>query len=106
MSYYVGELRAFGDGDLPSDFLPCDGRQLAINSYLPLYSLIGTTYGGDGVSRFALPDLRGRVVAGAAPVDGQPSDQASGRDGKDPDEIPWTAMRWGIAVAGVFPLKD
>jgi len=36
----------------------------------------------------------------------QPSTQASGRDGKDPDEIHWTAVRWGIAVAGIFPQKD
>jgi microcystin-dependent protein len=106
MAYYVGEIRAFGDGELPSDFLPCDGREVNIGSYLPLFSLLGATYGGDGVTKFALPDLRGRVVAGAAPADGQPSDQASGRDGKDPDAIPWTAVRWGIAVAGIFPLRD
>jgi microcystin-dependent protein len=106
MSYYVGELRAFGDGELPRDFLPCDGRELAINSYIPLFSVIGATYGGDGVSQFALPDLRGRVVAGAAPANGQPPTQASGRDGKDPDAIPWTAVRWGIAVAGIFPQRD
>jgi microcystin-dependent protein len=102
MPYYVGEIRAFGDGDLPGDFLPCDGRELTINSYIPLYLSIGTTYGGDGVTKFALPDLRGRVVAGAAPANRQPPNQASGRDGKDPDEIPWTAVRWGIAVAGLF----
>jgi microcystin-dependent protein len=106
MPYYVGEIRAFGDGDLPGDFLPCDGREVAINSYLPLFSLIATTYGGNGATTFALPDLRGRVVAGAAPADGQPSKQASGRDGKDPDEIAWTAVRWGIAVAGIFPQRD
>ncbi len=106
MPYFVGEIRAFGDGELPSDFLPCDGRELSIGSYLPLYSVIGATYGGDGESRFALPDLRGRVVAGAAPADGQPSSQASGRDGEDPDAIPWTAVRWGIAVAGIFPQRN
>jgi microcystin-dependent protein len=106
MPHYVGEIRAFGDGELPRDFLPCDGRELTINSYIPLFALIGTTYGGDGITKFALPDLRGRVVAGAAPVNGQPPNQASGRDGKDPDEIPWTAVRWGIATNGIFPQRD
>ncbi len=62
--------------------------------------------GGDGVNKFALPALRRRVVAGAAPANGQPSRQASGRDGKDPDAITWTAVRWGIAAAGIFPQKD
>jgi microcystin-dependent protein len=105
MPYYVGEIRAFG-GELPQDFLPCDGREVTIDSYVPLFFVIGTTYGGDGVTKFALPDLRGRVVAGAAPANGQPPNQASGRDGKDPNEIPWTAVRWGIAVAGTFPQRD
>jgi microcystin-dependent protein len=77
---------------------------VSINSYVALFSVIATTYGGDGVTNFALPDLRGRVVAGAAPANGQPSRQASGRDGKDPDAIRWTAVRWGIA--GIFPQRD
>jgi microcystin-dependent protein len=40
----------------------CDGRLLQVNSHQPLYSLLGTAYGGDGINTFALPDLRGRLI--------------------------------------------
>lgn len=67
--YYVGEVRLVAFDYGPQDFLPCDGRALAINEYELLYSLIGTTYGGDGQSTFNLPNLSGRspVHAGKAP---------------------------------------
>ncbi len=58
---YVGEIRLFAGDYAPENWAFCDGRLLSIAEYQMLYSLIGTTYGGDGVSNFALPDLRGRV---------------------------------------------
>jgi microcystin-dependent protein len=48
----------------PSNWAFCDGRLLNLNTYQALYSLIGTTYGGDGVTTFALPDLRSRLPVG------------------------------------------
>jgi microcystin-dependent protein len=58
---FLGEIRMFG-GDFPPDgFFLCNGQLLSINQYTALYSLIGTTYGGDGTNTFMLPDLRGRV---------------------------------------------
>lgn len=63
--YYVGEIRVMAglvQRQPPANWLVCDGSLLAINQYQPLYSLLGTTYGGDGVTTFALPDLRGRVA--------------------------------------------
>ena len=71
MPHYVAEIRAFGDGDLPRDFLPCDGRELSINSYLPLYALIGTTYGGDGS-----PSSRSRTSAAESSPGPRPSTAA------------------------------
>lgn len=62
--YFVGEIRLFAGTYAPSDWHICDGSLVAINTYQALYSLIGTTYGGDGVSTFGLPDLRGRVPIG------------------------------------------
>jgi len=60
--YYVGEIRLFAFNQYaPANFLPCDGRSLRVADYQMLYSLIGTTYGGDGVSTFNLPDLRTRT---------------------------------------------
>lgn len=58
---FVGEIRMFGGNFAPVDWAFCDGRTLQISDYEVLYSLIGITYGGDGVQNFKLPDLRGRV---------------------------------------------
>ena len=58
---YVGELRLFAGNFAPAGWEPCDGRLLSIAENGTLFQLIGTTYGGDGQSTFALPDLRGRV---------------------------------------------
>ncbi len=58
---FVGEIRMFGGNFAPMGWALCDGRLLPIAQYEALFSLIGNTYGGDGVSNFALPDLRGRV---------------------------------------------
>jgi microcystin-dependent protein len=61
---YTGEIRLFAGNYVPENWLACNGALLAIQSYEPLYSLIGTTYGGDGRTNFAVPDLRGRVPIG------------------------------------------
>jgi microcystin-dependent protein len=61
MDAYVGEIRTFGGNFAPVGWLPCDGRLLSISEYETLYTLIGTTYGGDGQSTFGLPDLQGRA---------------------------------------------
>ena len=58
---YVGEVRLFAATFVPAGWLACVGQQLPINQYNALFALIGTYYGGDGVSTFNLPDLRGRV---------------------------------------------
>jgi microcystin-dependent protein len=58
---YVGEIRMFAGNYAPYDWALCDGRTLRIADYQTLFSVIGTTYGGDGYSTFALPDLRGRA---------------------------------------------
>jgi microcystin-dependent protein len=58
---YVGEIRMFGGNFAPAGWMFCDGQLLPISENETLFQLIGTTYGGDGQSTFALPDLRGRV---------------------------------------------
>ena len=60
MSYY-GEIRMFAGNFPPNGWAFCDGQLLPISEYETLFNLIGTTYGGDGQSTFALPDLRGRI---------------------------------------------
>src|SRR5437899_1893250 len=58
---YVGEIRMFAGNFAPAGWMFCEGQLLPISEYETLYNLIGTTYGGDGQSTFALPDLRGRT---------------------------------------------
>jgi microcystin-dependent protein len=58
---YVGEIRMFAGNFAPAGWLFCEGQLLPISENETLFQLIGTTYGGDGESTFALPDLRGRV---------------------------------------------
>jgi microcystin-dependent protein len=61
---YIGQIEAFPYSFAPSGWLPCQGQLLAINQNQALFSLLGTSYGGDGRTNFALPDLRGRVAMG------------------------------------------
>lgn len=58
---YVGEIRLFGGSFAPAGWKTCDGQLLPISQYETLFNLIGTTYGGDGQSTFALPDLHGKT---------------------------------------------
>jgi microcystin-dependent protein len=61
---YIGQIEAFGFGYAPRNWVTCSGQTLPISQYQALFSLLGTTYGGDGVRTFMLPDLRGRVAMG------------------------------------------
>ncbi len=62
--YYVGEIRIFAGNYAPEGWNMCDGSLLSISQYQLLFSLIGTTYGGNGTTTFALPDFRGRLPVG------------------------------------------
>ena len=63
---YLGEMRMVGFDWAPRGWARCDGQLLAINQYQSLYSLLGTTYGGDGRTTFGLPDMRGRAPVHAS----------------------------------------
>jgi microcystin-dependent protein len=58
---YIGEVRFFAFPTVPKNWATCDGQLLAINQNQALFSILGTTYGGDGRTNFALPNLQGRV---------------------------------------------
>ena len=59
---FIGEVRLFGGNYAPNGWALCDGQLLPIAQNEALFSLLGTTYGGDGQTTFALPDLRGRCA--------------------------------------------
>jgi microcystin-dependent protein len=58
---YLGEIRMFGGNFAPAGWMFCDGSLLPISENETLFNIIGITYGGDGQSTFALPDMRGRI---------------------------------------------
>ena len=68
MEMMIGSIIPWGPSFAPRGFLACNGQLLPIRQYTALYSLLGVTYGGDGTTTFALPNLNGRVAVGA----GQP----------------------------------
>jgi microcystin-dependent protein len=61
---YLGQVIAVGFNFAPVNWALCQGQLLPISQYTALFQLLGTTYGGDGVSTFGLPDLRGRAALG------------------------------------------
>ena len=81
---YVGEIKLFGGNFAPRGWAFCDGSVLPIVQNTALFSLIGTTYGGNGQTQFALPDLRGRAAmgawAGGAGVPAKPLGQQTGAE--------------------------
>lgn len=64
MEGYIGEVRLFAGNFAPGGWAFCDGSQQSIAVYTAAYSIIGTTFGGDGQTTFNMPDLRGRVAVG------------------------------------------
>lgn len=64
MDGYIGVVMLFAGNFNPMNWMFCEGQLLSINAYQALYAVIGTTYGGDGRTNFALPDLRGRAPIG------------------------------------------
>ena len=62
---YIGEIKWVANDFFPRNWAVADGSSMLIANQAPLFSLIGTRYGGDGRKTFALPDLRGRVMVGA-----------------------------------------
>lgn len=70
MNGTVGEIRLFAGNFAPRTWAFCDGQLLPIAQYTALFSILGTIYGGDGRTTFALPDLRGRTAIGAGRAPG------------------------------------
>ncbi|MEZ4771045.1 MAG: tail fiber protein [Caldilineales bacterium] len=80
---FVGEIRMFAGNFAPQGWAFCDGQLLAISENDALFSLLGTTYGGDGRTTFGLPDLRGRVPIHAGQGPGLSPRQLGSRGGQE-----------------------
>jgi len=65
MGQLVGEMRLFAFEMIPKGWAACEGQLLAISQNTALFSLLGSRFGGDNKTKFALPDMRGKAPAGA-----------------------------------------
>lgn len=83
----LGEIALFGGNFAPRNWALCDGQILPINSNQALFSLLGTMYGGDGRTTFALPDLRGRVPVGEGQGPGLTNRTLGSRGGEEQHQL-------------------
>jgi microcystin-dependent protein len=118
---YLGEICTFAGSYCPQNFfVPAAGQVLPIDGdNAPLFSLLGTSFGGDGITTFALPDLRGAIVVGTGALAGSSGAPLSlgqtgggvttatvlaGNDTQAPaGPLPFVGLTQCIAIAGVFP---
>jgi microcystin-dependent protein len=117
---FMGEIVPFAGTFVPGGFMEAAGQTLQIADHDALFQLIGTTYGGDGMTTFQLPDLRGRTIVGASSsaqsqlgtIEGQPLSFVSnanlpvsaGGSGQPIDNHePSLALTYLISLAGIFP---
>ncbi len=119
---FIGEVKLFAGNFAPRGWAFCDGQLLAISSNSALFSILGTTYGGDGRTTFGLPDLRGRVPVG--PRNGQGMTEVrlgqkfgpfeyGGSDGSAESPTSSRAVKQGslglnyiICLVGVYPSRS
>lgn len=80
---FVAEIRIFAGNFAPTGWAACDGQLMPISQNTALFSLLGTTYGGDGRSTFALPDLQGRAPMQPGQGPGRPDRQLGESGGAD-----------------------
>ena len=78
---YIGQLMLFPGTFAPKNWQLCNGQLLPINQNSALFALLGTTYGGNGITNFALPDLRGRVPVHQGTLAGGGGSYAMGQSG-------------------------
>lgn len=114
---FIGEIMLFAGNFAPQGWALCNGQLLSISQNTALFSILGTFYGGDGQTTFALPDLRGRVPIGAGQgPDSELHDLGESRAGetvgyseedtKEVRTLPTLSLNYCIALQGVFPSRS
>lgn len=114
---FLGEIGVFGANFCPRGWAAANGQLLAISQYEALFSLLGTMYGGDGRTTFALPDLRGRTAIGRGKGPGL-EERAQGQT-NEPEVIqyapgatkaaadaPYLVLNYCIAFQGTYPSRN
>ena len=115
MEGYIAEIRMFGGNFAPRNWAFCDGRLLPISNHAPLFSILGTTYGGDGRENFALPDMRGRAAMHAGQGPGLPDHRIGETGGNQQVDdsrkdtvrtTPYLCVNYIICLEGIYPSRD
>lgn len=109
MEEYIAVIKLFAGNFVPIDWMACEGQQLSIVQYQALYSLIGTTYGGDGRTFFNLPDLRNAIPIGVGLSPGLPSKNAGAVGTISTHGTPairTLGIRYIICVQGLYPPRQ
>ena len=104
METYLGTILMVGFNFAPTGWAMCEGQLLPIAQYTALFSLLGTTYGGDGVKTFALPNLQGCLPMCMSPAHplGQ-TGNVSGTASTPPQHT--LALNFIIALTGIYPSR-
>lgn len=121
MDQFLAEIRMFAGNFAPRGWAFCEGQLLRVSDHSALFSLLGNTYGGDGRSTFALPDLSGRAaihpswrgeirlgqVGGGEPVVAGKvnEDEEADEEQSTVNRQPFVAVNFIIAVEGIFPSR-
>lgn len=87
MEPFIGQIQLFGFNFAPRGWAMCEGQLMAISQNTALFSLLGTTFGGDGRTTFGLPDLRGRVAVGMGNGPGLSGQRWGERSGAESNHI-------------------
>lgn len=111
---FIGEIRMFAGNFAPKGWAFCQGQELEISKNTALFSILGTTYGGDGRKTFALPDLRGKAPVhpggeGGGKLGGFKTGQKVARskgDEADPSTQSTLRIHYIICVTGLFPQRS
>ena len=114
---FLGELMVTGMTFCPRGWAEANGQILSISKHQSLYSLYGTTYGGDGRTTFALPDLRGQVPVHAGQSPGLSNYVMGQKGGQESTDIargnqtvgagrPTIVLRYCVAYLGIFPSRN
>ena len=105
MSGYLGEVRMFAGNFVPAGWAYCDGQLLPIASNQALFSIIGTMYGGDARTTFALPDLRGRVAIGSRQGPGLSSYRPGNSGGSERMQLNENNLPSSVAVTPAYEIN-
>ena len=103
---FIGEIKLLPSGFTPRGWAYCDGQLLSIQSYSPLFSLIGTKFGGDGKEKFKLPKIPPMKIPKPEKESQEPTKEPEKSQQTSTEISPYIELHWIIALNGIFPSRE